>query len=71
MNSHFSKHRPGRSFVRSFVWIVLSVLIMVVDVYASAGGGEASLQPVLPLAVDDSLVSAAVRIDPKNFPVAV
>ncbi len=40
MNSHFSKHRPGRSFVRSFAWIIVSVLIMVVDVYASAGSGE-------------------------------
>jgi F-type H+-transporting ATPase subunit b len=40
MNSHFSKHRLGRSFVKSFVWIIVSVLIMAVDVYASAGGGE-------------------------------
>ena len=40
MNSHFSKHRLGRSFVKSFAWIIVSVLIMAVDVYASAGGGE-------------------------------
>ena len=40
MNSHFSKHRLGRSFVKSFTWIIVSVLIMAVDVYASAGGGE-------------------------------
>ena len=40
MNSHFSKHRLGRSFVKSFAWIIVSVLIMDVDVYASAGGGE-------------------------------
>lgn len=40
MNSHFSKHRLGRSFVKFFAWIIVSVLIMAVDVYASAGGGE-------------------------------
>ena len=40
MNSHFSKHRLGRSFVKSFAWIIVSVLIMAVDDYASAGGGE-------------------------------
>lgn len=40
MNSHFSKHRLGRSFVKSFAWIIVSVLIMAVDVYASAGGEE-------------------------------
>ncbi len=40
MNSHFLKHRLGRSFVKSFTWIIVSVLIMAVDVYASAGGGE-------------------------------
>jgi F-type H+-transporting ATPase subunit b len=40
MNSHFSKHRLGRSFVKSFAWIIVSVLIMAVDVYASAGSGE-------------------------------
>ena len=40
MNSHFSKHRLGRSFVKSFAWMIVSVLIMAVDVYASAGGGE-------------------------------
>lgn len=40
MNSHFSKHRLGRSFVKSVAWIIVSVLIMAVDVYASAGGGE-------------------------------
>jgi F-type H+-transporting ATPase subunit b len=40
MSSHFSKHRLGRSFVKSFKWIIVSVLIMAVDVYASAGGGE-------------------------------
>lgn len=40
MNSHFSKHRLGRSFVKSVAWIIVSVLIMAVDVYASAGSGE-------------------------------
>jgi len=40
MNSRFSEHGQGRALVRSFAWVIVLVLIMVGDVYASSGGGE-------------------------------
>ena len=40
MNRRFSEHWQARALVRSFACVIVLVLIMVADVYASAGGGE-------------------------------